>query len=389
MDYAVTLDQTLRFGYNLSRFTNDNLGVGGYDEPERAYSNENTHAQRARAALRSARPARLLAFAGAAVRRRLRRRVSATQAPTIRVNDSFTSGGAQLAGGEHSKRLNFASDLDYVRGRQSLRARHRARRRLVPLGRVGELSGHLHLRQPGRVPRQPARATTRGASAIRTCRISNVQFGVYMQDDIRLRKNLTLSPGVRYEAQSHVGGAANIGPRFGVTWAPIAGGQTTLRASTGIFYDWLPTATYEQSLRVDGVRQQEMNIFDPSYPDPGGARHRCRRSTVPARRRLSHAAHHAGQRRHRPGLPKVNRVSLTYSYQQGVAPGARPEPQHAGERRPARSGVPQHRRGRVGRRVASASGAVRRQHQSRRAAAGVQGTAASAGSGRRCSSTIS
>src|SRR5437763_10617238 len=41
MDYALTLDQTLRFGYNLSRTTNDNLGVGGYDEPERAYSNDN------------------------------------------------------------------------------------------------------------------------------------------------------------------------------------------------------------------------------------------------------------------------------------------------------------------------------------------------------------
>jgi hypothetical protein len=48
--------------------------------------------------------------------------VSATQAPTIRVNDFFTSGGAQLAGGEHSKRLNVATDLDYVRGRQSWRA---------------------------------------------------------------------------------------------------------------------------------------------------------------------------------------------------------------------------------------------------------------------------
>ena len=36
VDYALTLDQTLRFGYNVTRFTNDNLGVGGYDEPERA-----------------------------------------------------------------------------------------------------------------------------------------------------------------------------------------------------------------------------------------------------------------------------------------------------------------------------------------------------------------
>ncbi|HYT73653.1 MAG TPA: carboxypeptidase-like regulatory domain-containing protein, partial [Vicinamibacterales bacterium] len=42
MDYALTLDQTLRVGYNLSRFNNENLGVGGYDQTERAFSNENT-----------------------------------------------------------------------------------------------------------------------------------------------------------------------------------------------------------------------------------------------------------------------------------------------------------------------------------------------------------
>src|SRR5205807_5697781 len=41
VDYAVTLDQTLRFAYNLSQFTNDNLGVGGYDDVDRAYSTEN------------------------------------------------------------------------------------------------------------------------------------------------------------------------------------------------------------------------------------------------------------------------------------------------------------------------------------------------------------
>jgi hypothetical protein len=31
----------------------------------------------------------------------------------------------------------------------------------------------------------------------------------------------------------------------------------------------LGTGTYEQTLRVDGFRQQEINIQDPSYPDPG------------------------------------------------------------------------------------------------------------------------
>ena len=102
-----------------------------------------------------------------------------------------------------------------------------------------------------------------------------------MQDDIRVRRNLTLSAGVRYEAQTHVDDYDNLMPRFGVTWAPFASGATTLRASWGIFYDWLPTNTYEQTLRVDGFRQQELDIVNPPYPDSrpdaAGAR---RRSTA-------------------------------------------------------------------------------------------------------------
>ena len=35
--------------------------------------------------------------------------------------DAFTSGGAQLSGGDHSRTLQLGSDLDYVRGKHSLR----------------------------------------------------------------------------------------------------------------------------------------------------------------------------------------------------------------------------------------------------------------------------
>ena len=96
----------------------------------------------------------------------------------------------------------------------------------------------------------------------------NVQAGIYIQDDIRVRKGLTVTPGLRYEVQTHVKDFGNLGPRFGVTWAPFKNGKTTLRASWGIFYDWLTTNTYEQTLRVDGYRQQELNIVDPAYPAP-------------------------------------------------------------------------------------------------------------------------
>ena len=97
----------------------------------------------------------------------------------------------------------------------------------------------------------------------------NLQAAAYIQDDIRVRKGLTLSPGARYEVQTHLSDYNNIGPRFGVTWAPTKSGHTTLRASAGVFYDWLGAGTYEQTLRVDGFHEQELNIIDPAFPNPG------------------------------------------------------------------------------------------------------------------------
>jgi hypothetical protein len=94
-----------------------------------------------------------------------------------------------------------------------------------------------------------------------------LQGGLYAQDDIRVRRNVTVSGGVRYEAQTHINDYDNVMPRFGLTWA--AGKQqspTTVRVSWGIFHDWLSNNTYEQTLRVDGFRQQEIDIFNPTYP---------------------------------------------------------------------------------------------------------------------------
>jgi hypothetical protein len=315
MDYALTLDQTLRFAYNLTRITNNNLGIGGYDEAERAYSTENrVHNLRGQ----HFGPLGRRAF----WRSRLQLiwsdsdTLSALQAPTIRVNDAFTSGGAQLSGGQHARTLNFGSDLDYVRGRHSLRTGilldggwHRSDTASNYLGTYTFDS--LQAFQSN----QPANYTRLIGDP--NLVYPTFQAAVYFQDDIRPRKNLTLSPGLRYEAQTHVHDHGNLGPRFGATWAPFTGGQTTLRGSVGVFYDWLGNNTYEQALRVDGFRQQELNILNPSFPDPGTG------GIVPPINRYLLGSEYLAPRTTRvsagidQGLLKVIRVSTTYSYQRG------------------------------------------------------------------------
>src|SRR5207249_1747544 len=267
VDYALTLDQTLRFAYNLSQFTNKNLGTGGYEEPEHAYSVDN-----------SVHNLRVQHFGPVGRRAFSRSRVqlfwsdseahSATDAVTIHVNDAFTSGGAQLSGGEHGRSLSLGSDLDYVRGKHSWRTgillEGGWRRSDASSNYLGTYTFESLTKFLAGEPSNYTRRIGDPRLAYQT-----LQGGIYLQDDVRVTKNFTLSPGVRYEVQTHVRDSSNFGPRFGATWAPLKSGQTTLRASAGLLYDWLPSQTYEQALRVDGVHQQELNILNPSYPDPG------------------------------------------------------------------------------------------------------------------------
>ena len=265
IDYAATVDQTLRFGIGVNRVNNRNMGIGQWDEEDRAFAMDSTNgffrAQQIG-------PLGRRAF----LRTRLQvawtdtENTSAVEARTIRVHDAFTSGGAQVSGGQHARTLVLGSDLDYVRGNHTIRtgvqvdaSRWRSNDASNYLGTYTFES--LDAYEAGR----PRSYTQRIGDA--NLRYENVQGAFYAQDDIRVRRNLTLSAGLRYEAQTHAGDYDNLMPRLGITWAPFTASQTTLRASWGIFHDWFSTNTYEQTLRVDGLRQQEIDIVNPPYPD--------------------------------------------------------------------------------------------------------------------------
>jgi hypothetical protein len=268
VDYALTRDQTLRVSYDQGANTQKNLGVGGSDLIERAYSTESQDYE-LRAQVVGPFGRRTFANTRLQVQWLNSDAVSATPARTVVVNGAFTGGGAQVSGGRHPRTFEAASDVDYVRGLHTVR--------------TGFLVAGGHYRSDNATNRlgtytfASIDAFNAGTPATYTQRIGdpllayfNAQTAVYVQDDIRMRKSLTLSPGVRYEIQTHLKDRGNVGPRMGVTWAPFTSGRTTLRGSFGLFYNWLNANTYEQTLRVDGLRQRDLFIVDPGYPEPGG-----------------------------------------------------------------------------------------------------------------------
>src|SRR5436190_69503 len=267
VDYALTRDQTLRISYDQGRNSQGNLGVGGSDLIERAYSTT-SHDYELRAQVVGPLGRRTFANTRLQLEWLNSDAVSATSARTIVVNGAFTSGGAQVSGGRHPRLFEAASDVDHVRGVHTMRTGF-----FVTGGHYQSDSAANRL---GTYTFSSIEAFDAGIAASYTQRIGdplieyfNAQTAVYVQDDIRVRKSLTLSPGVRYEIQTHLKDRGNIGPRMGVTWAPLKSGRTTLRGSIGLFYNWLNANTYEQTLRVDGLRQRDLFIINPAYPDPG------------------------------------------------------------------------------------------------------------------------
>jgi hypothetical protein len=94
------------------------------------------------------------------------------------------------------------------------------------------------------------------------------RFSAYVQDDIRVRRNLVVNAGVRQEWQTHLSDWQNFSPRLGVNWTPSAKWRTSLRAGFSVSYQPFQEDLFEQTLLVNGVRQSDLVIESPAYPDP-------------------------------------------------------------------------------------------------------------------------
>jgi hypothetical protein len=119
---------------------------------------------------------------------------------------------------------------------------------------------------PGGVPSQLTIST-----GVPLVNINQVDVGAFVGDDWRVKPNLTLSLGLRYETQTNIHDWHDWAPRFGFAWAP---GQsknnprpkTVLRGGFGMFYDRFSEQNVETAERynVEGPLVQQYTLTNPS-----------------------------------------------------------------------------------------------------------------------------
>ena len=97
---------------------------------------------------------------------------------------------------------------------------------------------------------------------------SNPNAGVFVQDEWRVRPDLTLNAGLRYDLQFLPDpiktDTDNISPRLGIVYAP-GNRKTVVRASFGLFYDRIPLRATSNALQRDGSKYVVVQL-SPSQP---------------------------------------------------------------------------------------------------------------------------
>jgi hypothetical protein len=302
-DYLATQKHVLGFQYRVQKNDQQNLGVGGFDLPERAF-NRSSREDTLRFSLTTIASERAVNE----LRLELSRRNSGSSALNddiaINVLQAFGSGGNQgsLLLDNTEKSLEMSNNLSYTYKKHTLKMGFRAdgsqyeninrsnfggtftfgtdferdalgrpvdengsaitdptQQAAVPISSL-ELYRRVLEGRPGYRPTQFS--INRGDPFIG---FTQWEMGWFIQDDWRVSPKLTVSYGLRHEFQTHLEDRINFAPRFGLAWQPGNDNKATIRVGTGIFYSRLDDGITFDTVRFDGLHQQQFIISRPVF----------------------------------------------------------------------------------------------------------------------------
>jgi hypothetical protein len=277
---------TLTARYHLNWHNQTNGGVGQFALASQAYNSSNVEQALQLTDSQAWNPNLLNELRFQYIRDR-DRQTPLNFAPTIVVQGGFTGGGSNLGlnndAQDHYELQNYAQT---TRGKHTIDFGVRLRDTRDSNTSTANFNGQYTFSSltayqiteqgiaNGSTPAQ-IRAAGGGASLFdqTTGRagiaVSVFDMGLYGEDNYKIRPNVTLSYGLRFETQTGMPDHADFAPRLGASWAlnrnknkpPIA----ILRSGFGLFYQRFPSLNVLEAERQNGTTEQEQLVTDPDF----------------------------------------------------------------------------------------------------------------------------
>jgi hypothetical protein len=295
IDYQLSANHTLVGRYTWTDTSRINEGVGVFSLPSRAYNMDSTEhtVQVTETAVLNTRAVNETRFQFIG---RRNDQMGDNSQPTVQVLDAFTGGGSNIGlAYTHENRYELQNYTTLTANRHLIKFGARLRGvtqsdrstqnyngtftftsleayRITLLGLANGLTMD-QIRHAGGGPSQFSLTAGNPLASV-----GQYDAALFVQDDWRVRPNFSLSLGLRYETQNHIGDHADFAPRFGFAWGvgrgsgPMRQPKTVIRGGFGMFYDRFSEDLTLQAIRLDGVRQQQYVVpfpnFYPVFPDP-------------------------------------------------------------------------------------------------------------------------
>jgi hypothetical protein len=303
VDYQVSQNNTLIFRYSFNRNDAQDQGIGTFDLPTRGYSTLDQYhtvqiTDTAVLGPSTVNETRFQFF------HEDQDQLSDSLAPAILVLGSFNTGGAQTGRSlDNENHYELTNTTSIVKGTHTWKFGVRARGETIgntsPVnfggtfsfagGQAPELNADNQevldgSGQPVLTPitsiQQYQRALLGlpggGATQFSIAAgnpflaVDQVDVGAWVGDDWRVRPNVTLSLGLRYEIQTNINDRRDFAPRFGFAWAPGANTislhpKLVVRGGFGMFYSRFDISNIETAERYNGTVQQEYIVDNPTF----------------------------------------------------------------------------------------------------------------------------